>query len=169
MRDDPLLEALSASAIARGLDATPQHLATTAWAFAPLRWAHSPSLSAIAAAALDTCSEFEPRSSSNLVWALALLQVQHPPLLAAIASASLPRLSEFNSQALSNTAWSFAVLCSRDHRPLMEALSSAALTRSWKDIFGTKHSYAVLWTMWMASESEPSLFDKLQSFDVDDD
>merc|ERR1712086_449167 len=91
------------------------------------------------------------------------LDINDEPLLDAIASSSIPRLPEFNSQALSNTAWSLAVICSRDNRPLMEALSAESSTRGLQNVLGTKHSYAVLWTTWTMGKAEHCLHEILQS------
>jgi hypothetical protein len=59
IRNDPLLEAISAAARPKINDFNPQNLANTSWSFEELWGSNDPLMHAISAAAIKRISEFE--------------------------------------------------------------------------------------------------------------
>jgi len=106
----PLIDAISAAALAKIDDYNQQNIANTAWAFAKLVVTHQPLLASISAAAITRSSEFIPQGLANLAWALAKLVVLDAPLMPALSSAAMPNIDEYVPQNLSNMSWAFATL-----------------------------------------------------------
>jgi len=66
-------------------EASPLHLANTAWALAALPFRDLPLLQAISRTALSKISQLDSQNLSNIAWAFATLEMLDLPLLAAIA------------------------------------------------------------------------------------
>jgi len=156
-RDEPLLQALSAEALARICEAEPQGLANMAWAFAVLAFRHRPLLAAIATAA---SSALEPRGGANIAWAFASMAFRHAPFFMALSRYAGTALGQFQPQSLSNTAWSLAELRCRDDRPFLNAIADEISRRGVPEMLEGRHGYAVLWAAWVTGEGGRELLEE---------
>jgi hypothetical protein len=89
---------------------SPQHLASTVWAYATAGVRADALYAALAEAAMrNGVGSFTPQELANTVWAYAKAGVRAPALFAAVAEAAVrTRLRGFKPQELSSTVWAFA-------------------------------------------------------------
>jgi len=125
----PLLQVISAAALAKISEFNPHDLSGLAWSFSVLGYRDLPLMDAIAAAAIKTLSEFKPQDLSNIAWSFANLGVCIAPLMDAISEAAMSKIGAFQPQDLGNTFWAYAKLEYPPNESLREAISAAALGR----------------------------------------
>eukprot|EP00746_Dinoflagellata_sp_MGD_P108892 gnl/MRDRNA2_/MRDRNA2_46558_c0_seq1.p1 gnl/MRDRNA2_/MRDRNA2_46558_c0~~gnl/MRDRNA2_/MRDRNA2_46558_c0_seq1.p1 ORF type:complete len:169 (-),score=16.43 gnl/MRDRNA2_/MRDRNA2_46558_c0_seq1:20-526(-) len=146
MIHQPLLDALSAQAIAR-LSAEvalqneelsenhqkkmfAQHISSLAWSVAKLECKDVPLRDAIAAASRAPLNFTTMRDLSITAWAFSFLLSQNETLFESISEASINRRSECQPRSLANPAWAFAKLVLKNpNEGVLGSLSSEALVR----------------------------------------
>ncbi len=133
---------LAEAMIPRVGEATAQHLANTAYAFAKAQYPARALFEAVAAEAVPRLGEFTPQDLAITVWAFARFSRRRrsdanapvwadqpaPALFEAVAAEAVPRLGEFSPQNLAITVTAFA----RADQPapeLFEAVAAEAVPR----------------------------------------
>lgn len=156
--DKGLPEQISAAALRKLDQFSPQNLSNMLWSFVYLQHKDSKLLVEASAKVRDFITQFKPQELSNVIWALASMEYYDENLLRALASQTLFLVHDFKEQELSNTLWAFAKLKYYD-KQLFEYLCHHASTKV--SLFLPQGVSNIAWALATASHKDLALFEKL--------
>lgn len=128
-KNSNLFSSLAQEIHRNAVNAKPQEVANTLWAYAKNRCAEIPLFNALAATACsnDLLWTFKPQELSNTVWAFATIGLQNVELFRAMVPVAISKRTELSPQNSANILWAFSKLQVCRQSGLVPALLSSSI------------------------------------------